>query len=80
MQKKVEKPPTPPPINLEYLLAEMRCARLRAQLIQNEIDAIGIALDRGMITADQAMQCLQEVGLARWIGPAGSTWNDGTEE
>ena len=36
----------------DYLIAELRCASLRARVLQSEIDAIDIALKGGLITAD----------------------------
>ena len=52
----------------DYLLAEMRCASLRARILQHEIDAIGIALKGGAISADQALDLMQGVDLLRLIG------------
>jgi hypothetical protein len=37
----------------DYLLAEMRCASLRARILQHEIDAVGLALKGGAISAAQ---------------------------
>jgi hypothetical protein len=53
----------------EYLLAELRCASLRAKILQSEIDAIGIALKGGMVTAKQAIVLMHGVDLLRFIGP-----------
>jgi hypothetical protein len=52
----------------DYLLAELRCAALRARLVQADIEAIGIALKAGLISADQAAELLAEVDLLRLIG------------
>ena len=52
----------------DYLVAELRCASLRARILQSEIDAIGIALKGGLITADQALVLIRGVDLLRFIG------------
>ena len=52
----------------DYLLAEMRCASLRARILQHEIDAIGIALKGGAISADQALELMHGIDLLRLIG------------
>jgi hypothetical protein len=44
---------------LEYLLAELRCASLRARLLQADIDAVGAALKVGLVTPEQALDLLQ---------------------
>jgi hypothetical protein len=54
----------------DYLLAELRCASLRAKILQSEIDAIGIALKGGMVTAEQAIVLMHGVDLLRFIGQA----------
>ena len=51
-----------------YLLAEMRCASLRLQLEQSDIEAIGIALKSGLITAEQALGLLADVDVLRLVG------------
>jgi hypothetical protein len=40
----------------EYLLAELRCASLRARLIQADIEAVGVALKDGRISPEQALE------------------------
>jgi hypothetical protein len=42
---------------INYLLAEMRCASLRTRILQADIEAIGLALKGGLISADQALVC-----------------------
>ena len=54
----------------EYLLAELRCASLRARLLQADIDAIGIALKGSLITAEQAIDLLHDCDALRYIEPA----------
>ncbi len=46
----------------EYLLAELRCTRLRFQLIINEIDACGMALKKGLVNEDEAVVWMNEIG------------------
>jgi hypothetical protein len=44
----------------EYVLAELRCAVMRARLWQADIEAVGIALRGGLIDPDQALEILAE--------------------
>jgi hypothetical protein len=50
---------------IEYLLAELRCASLRARLLQADIDAVGQALKGGLLTAEQALWHLEDIGIQR---------------
>jgi len=50
---------------IEYLLAELRCASLRARLLQADIDAVGLALKGGLITTEQALWHLEDIGIQR---------------
>jgi predicted RNA-binding protein associated with RNAse of E/G family len=43
---------------IDYVLAEMRCAALRARLWQADIEAVGLALKHGLITPEQAIEAL----------------------
>lgn len=52
----------------QYLLAELRCASLRLQLEQSDIDAIGLALKGGLITPDQAVALLHDCEVLRLVG------------
>jgi hypothetical protein len=54
--------------NTEYLLSELRCASLRARLLQSDIDAIGLALKAGLISSDRAVEHLADCGLLRLLG------------
>ena len=56
-----------------YLLAELRCASLRAQLMQADIIAIDLALRGGLITLEQAAELLHDCDLLRYIGPLPET-------
>jgi hypothetical protein len=55
----------------DYLLAELRCAALRARLWQADIEAVGLALKGGLIEPEEALalladcNCLQLVGAVR---------------
>jgi hypothetical protein len=54
--------------SVEYLLAELRCAALRARLWQSDIDAVGLALKGGFISPDQAVEHLADCGVLRLLG------------
>jgi hypothetical protein len=47
-----------PVVSAEYLLAELRCAALRARLWQADIEAVGVALRGGLISPEQAVALL----------------------
>ena len=51
-----------------YLLSELRCARLRAQLAASDLDAIGLVLKGGLITAFQAVAHIEEADAFRFLG------------
>jgi hypothetical protein len=53
----------------DYLLAELRCALLRAQLWQADITSIGIALKAGWISPEQAIEALAECDCLQLISP-----------
>jgi hypothetical protein len=53
----------------EYLLAELRCAALRARLIAAEIENIGVALKAGELDEDLALAIVIQEGLAAWCSP-----------
>ena len=52
-----------------YLLAELRCAALRARLAANDIDAIGIALNGDLITSIEAIELLDDADAIRFLVP-----------
>jgi hypothetical protein len=52
-----------------YLLAELRCAALRAQLMQSDIEAVRLALEGGLITPAQALDLLHDCDVLRYIEP-----------
>jgi hypothetical protein len=51
-----------------YLLAEIRCATLRARLAANDLNAIGLALKGGLITPYQALTHIEETDAFRFLG------------
>ena len=52
-----------------YLLAELRCAALRARLAAHDIDAIGIALNGDLITSIEAIELLDDTDAIRFLIP-----------
>jgi hypothetical protein len=54
---------------VEYLLAELRCASLRAKLWQSDIDTVGIALKVGWISPEQAVEALADCDALQLIKP-----------
>jgi hypothetical protein len=60
--------PSPPRDFTSYLLAEFRCAALRARILQANIEAVGIALKGGIITPDQAVGLLNDCDCLRLVG------------
>lgn len=56
-------------IPAEYLLGAMRCARLRASLVINEIDTIGCALKNELVTPDVALDWLGDAGAYPFLAP-----------
>jgi hypothetical protein len=53
----------------EYVLAELRCASLRARLAQADIDAVGVALKERMISAEQAIEILGDCDCLQYVEP-----------
>jgi hypothetical protein len=53
----------------DYLLAELRCAALRAQLWQADIEAVGLALKGGLIEPEQALELLANCDCLQLISP-----------
>jgi hypothetical protein len=51
----------------DYVLAEIRCAGLRAQIMVNDIEAMTVALGAGLVNADTALAHLHEVGVLHLI-------------
>jgi len=53
---------------VDYLLAELRCAAIRARLWQADIDAVGLALKVGLITPEQALGLLADCDALHHVG------------
>ena len=51
----------------EFLLSALRVATLRARLAANELDSIGVALKRGLVSYDDAMAWLHDVDLLHHV-------------
>ena len=52
-----------------YVLAELRCAVLRARLNENDLTAIAIALKAGLIDTEHALEHLHDCGVLRLVAP-----------
>jgi len=57
----------------EYVLSELRCAALRTRLAQADIDAVGLALRGGLVTADQAIEILGDCDCLQYVQPTPPT-------
>jgi hypothetical protein len=55
---------------IEYLLAELRCASLRARLQAGDIDAVGLALKAGLVEPEQALELLRDCDCLQFISPS----------
>jgi len=55
----------------DYVLAELRCASLRARLQQADITSIGLALQAGWITPEQAVEALADCDCLQLVEPKG---------
>ncbi len=53
----------------EYVLAELRCAIMRARLAALDIETAGIALRAGMIEPDVALEWLRDAGALDYVAP-----------
>jgi hypothetical protein len=53
----------------DYLLAELRCAALRARLWQSDIEAVGMALKAGLIEPEQALELLHDCNALYLVAP-----------
>jgi hypothetical protein len=51
----------------DYLIAELRCASLRARLWQADIEAVGMALKAGLVEPEQALELLRECDCLQFI-------------
>jgi hypothetical protein len=53
---------------VDYVLAEIRCAALRARLWQADIEAVGLALKYGLIHPEQALELLHDCDCLHLVG------------
>jgi len=60
------------PPNHEFVLATMRVGSLRVKLLANEIDAVGVALKNHLISVDDAIAWLDEIGALQFIPEIGA--------
>jgi hypothetical protein len=52
----------------EYVLAEFRCALIKAKLAQYDIEAVALALKHRLVTAEQAVAMFWDSEAVRFIG------------
>jgi hypothetical protein len=52
----------------DYILAEFRCALVRAKLAQLDVEAVALALTYGIITAEQAVGFFWDSEAIRFLG------------
>jgi hypothetical protein len=55
----------------EFVLAELKCAELRAKLLTNEIAAIEIALNGNMINAETAVAWMDQANALEFLNDIG---------
>jgi hypothetical protein len=51
----------------EFLLAALRAASLRAKMYEVEINSIGVALKGGLITGEDAISWMREIGAMHML-------------
>lgn len=52
----------------EFLLSALRAASLRARMFEVDINSIGIALKAEMVTPDQALKWIKDIGALELVG------------
>jgi hypothetical protein len=62
------KPDSPEESHIEFLLALLRVARLRAKLAACEFDCVGVALRHHLVSYEGALAWLDDVGLLGHVG------------
>ena len=60
---------TAPVIEREYLIASVRCAKLRVALLANELDVIGTALKQELMSPEAALVALDDVDAWPFLAP-----------
>ena len=53
----------------DFLIAALRCARLRVNLLGLEIDEVGIALKFNTVSPEIAVGWLDDIGALRFLNP-----------
>src|SRR5262249_21238156 len=57
-------------MSVDYRWGELRCALLRARLIENELTPLGLALKAGLLSPDEAIEEMKELqSIVRLIDP-----------
>jgi hypothetical protein len=51
----------------DYLLIAIRCACLRVQLSQNEMESVGVALRGRLVAPEIALEWLGEIGAIQFV-------------
>ena len=59
----------PPEAKYETLMAALRCARIRIQLLSLECDEVGLALKHRLVSPEVAVGWLDEIGALQYINP-----------
>jgi hypothetical protein len=52
----------------EYILAEFRCAWTKAKLAQQDIEAVGLALQASLMTVEEAVAMFWDSEAVRFLG------------
>jgi len=62
----------------EYVLSQLRCARLRLKILITEIETIGIALKADALGPYEALDALHDAGTLNflWPMPPPVVWNE----
>ena len=55
-------------VHREFLLSALRAAALRAKLFEADVNSIGIALRANMVTNEQALKWIQDIGAMEAVG------------
>ena len=53
----------------DFLMAALRCARLRVQLLSFEMDEVGLALKFDMCSPEVAVGWLDQIGALQFVNP-----------
>jgi hypothetical protein len=53
----------------ETMLAALRCARIRIQLLSLEVDEVGLALKHRLVSPEVAVGWLDDIGALQYVNP-----------